>query len=241
MIEHLYSYDEVDSTNEVAKRMVNILNSGDIIWAIKQSAGRGKGERVWYSPEGGLWFSIIFKPSVLPRDPNIYTKMMAVSIVRVLGKSKVEGIGIKWPNDIYYHHKKLGGILTEIIHYGSKKIIIVGAGINVNNDPPKEVGSAISLRQITGKEWELSRLLRKIHSESINLHNYITKGQRNLITNLWRNYIIFKKGTKVKLIYPSGIQTGTVVNVFSDYLVVERNGIKERVKPSEVDFAENSQ
>ncbi len=166
---------------------------------------------------------------------------MAVSVIRVLGKSKVEGIGIKWPNDIYYNHKKLGGILTEMIHHGSKRMVIVGVGMNVNNDPPAEVENAVSLRQITGKEWELSRLLKRIYSESIILHNYITKGQRNLITNLWRNYIIFKKGTKVKLTYPSGIQIGTVVNVFSDYLVVERNGIKERVKPSEVDFIENSQ
>lgn len=236
MIEHLYSYDEVDSTNEVAKRMIDILNNGDIIWALKQSAGRGKGERIWYSPEGGLWFSIIFKPSIFPKDPNIYTKMTAVSIVRVLAKLKINGIGIKWPNDIYYQKEKVGGILTEIIHHGSKKILIIGVGINVNNEPPKEVPVATSLKKITNRDFELSHLLKKIHSEAIILHNSITKGHRNLITNLWRNYIIFKKGTKVKLIYPNGIQIGTVINVFSDSLVIERNGIKERVKPSEVDF-----
>ncbi len=234
MIEHLYSYDEIDSTNELAKRMRDILKNGDIIWALKQTAGHGKGERIWYSPEGGLWFSIFFRPVTL-RDPNIYTKMMAVAIIRVLRKFKIDEIGIKWPNDIYYGKEKVGGILTEIIHHGGKKEIVIGVGLNVNNDT-NDIPNATSLKKITGKEFDLSHLLKRIHSEAIGLHNFVTKGQRNIITNLWRNSIVLKKGMKIKLLYPSGTYIGTVVSIFADSLVVERDGIKERVKPSEIEF-----
>jgi BirA family biotin operon repressor/biotin-[acetyl-CoA-carboxylase] ligase len=235
MIEHLYSYDEIDSTNELAKRMKDILKNGDIIWALKQTSGHGKGDRIWYSPEGGLWFSIFFRPATF-RDPNVYTKMMAVAVIRVLRKFKIDGMGIKWPNDIYHEREKVGGILTEIIHHGDKREIVVGIGLNVNNDLPDDLQNATSLKNITGKEFDLSHLLRRIHSEALVLHNFVTKGQRNVITNLWRNSIVLKKGMKIKLLYPSGVQIGTVISVFSDSLVVERNGIKERVKPSEIEF-----
>jgi BirA family biotin operon repressor/biotin-[acetyl-CoA-carboxylase] ligase len=162
--------------------------------------------------------------------------MMAVAVIRVLRKFKIDGMGIKWPNDIYHEREKVGGILTEIIHHGDKREIVVGIGLNVNNDLPDDLQNATSLKNITGKEFDLSHLLRRIHSEALVLHNFVTKGQRNVITNLWRNSIVLKKGMKIKLLYPSGVQIGTVISVFSDSLVVERNGIKERVKPSEIEF-----
>lgn len=236
MVENLYSYDEVDSTNELAKRMINVLKNGDIIWSLKQTKGHGKDGRFWYSPEGGLWFSIIFRPSSFTKDPNIYTKMMAVTIVRTLKKIKVEEIGIKWPNDIYHGKEKVGGILTEIIQHGNRKEIIIGVGLNVNNDPPENIPYATSLKRITGRNFDLSHLLKRIHSESILLHNFVTKGQRNIITNLWRNSMILKRGMKIKLLYSSETKIGTVVSVFADSLVVDRDGIKERVKPSEIEF-----
>lgn len=236
MVEHLYSYDEVDSTNEIAKRMIHVLKNGDIIWALKQTKGHGKNERFWYSPEGGLWFSVVFRPSSLTKDPNIYTKMMAVAVVRTLKKFEIEGIGIKWPNDIYHGKEKIGGILTEIIHYRNRKEIIIGVGLNVNNDLPENLSNATSLKKITGRYFDLSRLLKRIHSESILLHNFVTKGQRNIVTNLWRNSMILKRGMKIKLLYSSETKIGTVVSVFADSLVIERDGIKERVKPSEIEF-----
>ncbi len=237
MVERLFSYDEVESTNDIAKKMINILTNGDVVWTLKQKNGRGKGERTWYSPEGGLWFSIIFKPLSISQDPNIYTKVVSVATVKILKKIGIDKAGTKWPNDIYYEQKKLGGILTEILHHGNEKIVIVGVGLNVNNSLTEDLPDAISLKEIAGKNFDLSHLLQMIYSESMRLYNFVTQGHRNVITNLWRNSLIIKRGSKVKLVGSGGDQIVTIVRIFSDSIVVEHNGIKERVRPSEISIS----
>ena len=233
----VYSYDVVDSTNDLAKRILDVLKNGDVVWALRQTKGRGKGERHWYSPEGGLWFSVVYKPQKLCEDPNIYTKMASVAVVKVLKKLKIEGVGVKWPNDIYYGKKKLGGILTEILTESHEHAIVIGIGINVNNNPPSDVENATSLFEITNTKFSISQLLNMISSEMQRLYNFITSGKRNVITNLWRNSMVVKKGHVIKVFDFSGkTYDAKVVKVLSDSLIVERNGIRERIHPSEISF-----
>lgn len=225
----------MDSTNDVARRMIDVLKNGDIIWAIYQTKGHGKGDRTWFSPKGGLWFSVIFKPQRLCKDPNIYTKLASVAVIHVLKRIKIKDAGIKWPNDIFYGKRKVGGILTEIISQGSGHTVIIGIGLNVNNEPPREVENATSLFEITGEKIGISQLLSMISSEMKRLYNLATSGKRNVITNLWRNAMMVKRGTKVKVfdLY-GGNYSATVVKVLSNSLIVEHDGIKERVHPSEI-------
>ncbi|WP_456398582.1 biotin--[acetyl-CoA-carboxylase] ligase [Mesoaciditoga sp.] len=231
----IYSYDEVSSTNDVAKKMINILKNGDIVWALSQTAGRGKGERKWYSPKGGLWFSVVYKPQKLCEDPNIYTKMASVAVVKILKRMKIKNVGVKWPNDIYHNRDKLGGILTEIFTKSHENVVIIGIGLNVNNMPPENVENATSLFKITGVNLSLSQLLKMISAEMQRLYNFITLRKRNVITNLWRNNMIVKKGHTIKVSDFSGkTYEAKVVKVLSDSLIVERNGIKERIHPSEI-------
>jgi len=84
-IEVLY---EVDSTNEFLKRNYKSFHDGAIVVAIKQTAGKGRMGRTWYSPEGGLWYSVLFKPKV-HISLHVYTKVFSVAIVEVLKKLKV--------------------------------------------------------------------------------------------------------------------------------------------------------
>ena len=233
----IYSYDEVTSTNDVAKKMMNILKNGDIVWAVSQTAGRGKGERCWYSPPGGLWFSVVYKPQKLCKDPNIYTKMASVAVIRVLKKLKVKDIGVKWPNDIYYKRKKLGGILTEIFSKVREHAVIIGIGINVNNEVPADVKNATSLFEITNVHFSISQLLSMISSQMQQLYNLVTSGKKNVITNLWRNSMVVKKGHTIRVSDFSGqVYDAKVVKVLSDSLIVEREGIRERIHPSEISF-----
>jgi len=215
--------------------MIHVLKNDDVIWAISQTNGHGKGKRTWHSPEGGLWFSVIFKPQRLCKDPNIYTKLASIAIIHVLKRMKIENIGIKWPNDIYYGKKKVGGILTEIFSQGLDHTVIIGIGLNVNNTPPQEVENAISLFEITGKRIGISQLLNMISSEMKRLYNMVTLGKRNVITNLWRNAMMVKRGTEVKVFDLSGRgYKAIVVKVLSDSLIVSHDGIEERVHPSEI-------
>ncbi len=231
----VYSYDEVSSTNDVAKKMINVLRNGDIVWALSQTAGRGKGERRWYSPKGGLWFSVVYKPQKLCEDPNIYTKMASVAVVKILKRMKIKDVGVKWPNDIYHNRDKLGGILTEIFTKSHENVVVIGVGLNVNNMPPEDVKNATSLLKITGVKLSLSQLLKMISAEMQRLYNFVTLRKRNVITNLWRNNMIVKKGHTIKVSDFSGkTYEAKVVKVLSDSLIVERNGIKERIHPSEI-------
>lgn len=94
---------EVDSTNEFLKRNYRSFHDGAVVVAIKQTAGRGRFGRTWYSPEGGLWYSVLFKPKI-HIGLHVYTKIFSISIAEVLKKLKV-GVTIKWPNDVYYDGK----------------------------------------------------------------------------------------------------------------------------------------
>ncbi len=237
MMSRIYSYDVVTSTNDVAKQMLSALTNGDVIWTISQTKGRGKGERTWYSPEGGLWFSIVYKPQRIPEDINIYTKMASVSVVKVLKKLKIENVGVKWPNDVYYKRQKLGGILTEIYSHSNTHAVVIGVGVNVNNDVPDDVKDAVSLFQITGIHFSVAQLLKMITGKMNYFYNFVTAGNRNVVTNLWRNSMIVKKGSTVKIHDFSGkYRTAKVVKILSDSLIVEVNGVKERVSPAEISF-----
>jgi BirA family biotin operon repressor/biotin-[acetyl-CoA-carboxylase] ligase len=60
--EKIYRFEVIDSTNEYALKNHNILHDGDVVVALEQTFGRGREGRRWFSPKGGLWFTIVFKP-----------------------------------------------------------------------------------------------------------------------------------------------------------------------------------
>ncbi|WP_448535297.1 biotin--[acetyl-CoA-carboxylase] ligase [Pseudothermotoga sp.] len=186
----------IGSTNDFLKENWKLFPHGAVVVADVQTSGRGRFNRTWYSPEGGLWFSILFKPRKNVR-PNFYTKLCAVSIVRALKQLKVEA-KLKWPNDVYVGGKKLAGILTETVFEEERLgAIIVGIGMNVNNEIPKELeDKATSLKLLVGEEFErlsvLSLILRKINKA---LRTYSRKSEA--LTRVWKNMLIQREGQPV--------------------------------------------
>ncbi len=217
--------------------MASDLTNGDIVWALSQTGGHGKEGRSWHSPRGGLWFSIIFKPRTLPKDPNIYTKLASVAIVRVLKRAGVKGVGVKWPNDVYHGKMKLGGILTEITSRGTNHSVVVGIGLNVNNRLPETLDKAVSLREVSETNFSVSHLLNSIAREIVRLYDLVTTGKTNVVTNLWRNSMVIKKGMKVRVTRNDGSSyIATVRSILADSLVIENDDGKKRVKPSELEM-----
>lgn len=155
-----------NSTNSLAKEM---LAKGEwpqgehFLYAGYQTAGRGQTGNSWESEEGkNLLCSIL-----LPPGKNLYFLNIAVSValIRLLD----EQLTIKWPNDIYWKDKKLAGILLENAIIGSEvKYAIAGIGLNVNQT--KFVSNApnpVSLKQITGKEYDIDKLMKDLF-EAVN-------------------------------------------------------------------------
>ena len=140
----IISFDELDSTQLEAKRMIkngSALN-GTIIATKNQTAGIGTHGRKWLSISGkNITFSIILTPNLHIDKMKNFTLDIAKIIIDIFNEQYNIKLDIKEPNDIVYNKKKIGGILTESKILGSNvKYIIVGIGINTNQTVfPEEI------------------------------------------------------------------------------------------------------
>ena len=157
----------IKSTNSTNTLLKELLAKGEwpenerFLYAGYQTAGRGQTGNGWESEAGkNLLCSIL-----LPPTKNLYFLNIAVGValLRVIG----EDFTIKWPNDIYYGDKKLAGILLENAIVGSEvKYSIAGIGLNVNQTVfVSDAPNPVSLKQITGKEYDIDELLERLMEE----------------------------------------------------------------------------
>ena len=116
--------DTVESTNEYAKKIASKSENFTIILAKKQRRGRGRLNRKWESPEGGLWVSVILKPEFFS---SLLSLDMGLAVLETLKNFGIDS-KLKWPNDLLVSEKKICGILLEKI----SENVIVGIGLNVN-------------------------------------------------------------------------------------------------------------
>lgn len=152
---HLLSYDSLDSTNEEAKRLAYGGGShGAVIWAKRQTAGRGRMGREWVSSEGNLYVTVL-----LNLDNNLEELSQLSFVAAVAACDTLEAIvpspkeiRCKWPNDLLFKGHKLGGILLESFVTPSedgqnKRWIAVGVGINIDSFPEHVMYPATCLRE----------------------------------------------------------------------------------------------
>lgn len=222
----IFHLNTIDSTNIYAKKLAEEgIEEGVIILADIQTCGRGRKNRIWSSPKGGLWFSIVLYPNLPPKKAMLLT--MASSIAVFQGIKKITGITaeIKWPNDLLIDKKKVCGILTEIDSEKQKiKYCIIGIGINVNNDLEKELQlNATTLKKELNKEISLHELLRAIIENFDVNYNKLISGDHDFIRDSWLEYsnII---GRKIQVIDGKNVTTGKVIQVDSDgYIIINNN------------------
>lgn len=174
-------YDEVDSTNDAARRLAQQgAPAGTLVVAERQTGGKGRMGRSWISPAGeGLWFSFILRPKMLPQEAPRITLVAAVAVAQALRSLTGLDIRIKWPNDLLIKGKKITGILTEMnSEIGRINYLVVGIGINVDINPislPPEVRvKATSLSAYLNRKLSRLELLRRCLEE---LERYFEKWQ----------------------------------------------------------------
>lgn len=156
---------ETDSTNDALKRMPDAPH-GTVLVTGRQTAGRGRLGRQFSSPEGGVYLSVLLKPSAPAAELLHLTAMAAVAVRRAIFDTCGVAPDIKWPNDLVCGGRKLVGILTELTQRGGATAAILGIGINCNTGPadfPPEVRNiATSLREVTGKTIEPNALALRL-------------------------------------------------------------------------------
>ena len=172
----LYHFtDSTGSTNNLLKELSvkEKLPEGYLVYTDFQTAGKGQPGNSWESENGkNLLFSILLYPhNIRVTEQFILSQITCLAIKKVLDKYSDE-ITVKWPNDIYWKDKKIGGILIENSLMRDKiDRCIVGIGLNVNQE--KFTGNApnpVSLKQITGKKTDREMILQDIHHQLIKLY-----------------------------------------------------------------------
>lgn len=116
------------------------IEEGTVVVADIQTKGRGRKDRNWFSPNDGLWFSVILYPNIPTQYAMFLTMAASVSVVQAINELTGLSPSIKWPNDLLLEGKKICGILTELDAEMDKiNYSVVGIGINVNNNLENEL------------------------------------------------------------------------------------------------------
>ncbi len=158
--------DQLESTNVRAKELARQGGvHGQIVLANCQSGGKGRLQRHWESPAGGLWMSVVLRPNLSLADASKLTLAASVAIVNALEQLFQLRIGIKWPNDLIFEGQKIAGILGEVVgEWNSVQTLILGMGINANF-PYTQLNTAFNattLFEILGYEVDLNLLAAEI-------------------------------------------------------------------------------
>lgn len=220
---------EVDSTNNYLRNLPADEVKRELVVAVarSQTAGRGQRGNSWESePEKNLTFSIRLHPTFLEvRQQFILSQAIALSIKEVLyDYVRSPHPRIKWPNDIYWNKKKLGGILIENDLTG--KMIdqcIIGVGLNLNQEHfTSDAPNPVSVWQITGHTTEPLTILRKIMQRFAGYYEQIKQGNTlELIDNYHK--ALFRRVGYHKFRIPDGeVFDGRIRRVEPDgHLILE--------------------
>ena len=196
-------------------------NEGLVVIANDQTKGRGRGKKKWITTkELGLACSILIKQKFNLEKNGLHAILIPIGIILGIKNMYDIPISIKWPNDLYYENKKLGGVLIESKYNSSNSIYNIGFGINVNesiNDFPKNIKNySTSLKIVTGEKIQRELLLA-------NILNCIDKNlcdiKESFIIKEWMKYcnhinseiLIKQNGGKIKGIFKKINQRGQAI------------------------------
>jgi BirA family transcriptional regulator, biotin operon repressor / biotin---[acetyl-CoA-carboxylase] ligase len=148
----LVPYDTVGSTNDEAKRLAHAgAEEGTLVWALEQTAGRGRRGRAWASPPGNLYASLILRPRCPVDQAAQLGFIAALAIGDTLGSicGRLEGLSYKWPNDVLLRGRKIAGILleSELGAGAAPEFVVVGVGINLVSSPRDTAFPATSIAE----------------------------------------------------------------------------------------------
>lgn len=238
-------YNSVDSTNDQAKNYLKSssssldrLNQNNLIVfaADSQVKGRGRRGHNWLSSDpASIAVSFLFKPKAnVDKIPQI-TAAAALAVKETFDLFNLETV-VKWPNDILVNNKKVCGILSELVLNKKDEIfVVVGCGINLNNDyfnsEIKDIATSYYLEKDKkiNKNLFLARLIEKI---KFYFDNYLAGGREQII-NQWKESLNLT-GKKIDFIHKGKAETALIKEIADngDLLVVFADGRQKKLQSS---------
>ncbi len=185
-------FSSLDSTQDVARKFAyKGASEGAVFLAEEQRKGRGRLGRSWVSPSGGLWFSVLLRPSLEPRGIPFLSLLGGLAVVEATSFFQLKS-QIKWPNDVLIGDKKLAGVLVEgeseldRVHF-----VIIGIGINCNNRLPR-LPSVTSLKKEVGREVERAFFLAQVLNQFEKSYLSFLSGERRRLIEEINKHLAFK-------------------------------------------------
>ncbi|WP_150538199.1 biotin--[acetyl-CoA-carboxylase] ligase [Actinobacillus vicugnae] len=220
-------FEEIDSTNEYLLKHYQGLPQGSVCLAEQQTAGRGRRGRKWYSPQSeNVYFSILWHYLT---EQAAYISSLSLVVALVIAESlqaqQVENIQIKWPNDIYYCGKKMGGILIETKADRNGVHLVIGIGLNLGMTKIDEQIVTQPWADLSHYQFDRNGLVcRLAYQLQKNLKIYPLVGFEHYVER-WQSFDIFRHQA-VKLVTEGseihGISRGINQN---GELLLEQNGV----------------
>jgi len=176
-------HDSIDSTNRRARDLVAAGREPVVVVADEQTGGRGRLDRTWASPGGGIWLSVLVRPEVPAAHAPVYTLAAAVATTRAVREAGVEA-SIKWPNDVLVGGRKLAGILTEMEGEADRiEWLVVGIGLNANVDPGEVPAEGVTSLRAERGDVDRRVLTQRLLEEFDHLHR-----NHGAVLPAWREY-----------------------------------------------------
>ncbi|MEG0789504.1 MAG: biotin--[acetyl-CoA-carboxylase] ligase [Alistipes sp.] len=207
----MYYLEETTSTNDDARGTK--YRHGDVIWAERQTAGRGQRGHAWSSDDGkNLLFSVVLEPSFLPvGEQFLLSEAVALALTDTLTTYYIDA-KIKWTNDIYVGDRKLVGILIEHNYSGAKLArTIVGIGINVNQEAfDSSLPNPVSMNLLTGCQYNRQEVLNRVYEALMMRYEQLEKGGKEILQTNYREQM-YRLGMMCPFRYPDGSPTQAVI------------------------------
>ncbi len=241
----------VDSTNNYALRQLHegLAHHGTAYFAHEQVTGKGQRGKSWTSEkEASLILSMVLNPQPLKlRQQFQLSACIAISVCEFFRKYAGEATRIKWPNDLYWHDRKAGGILIENIigrrgQAGNNQQAtnwlwaVAGVGININQTIfPEELKNPVSLKQITGKHFNPVELAK-------DLCFFINKNFKHLVTSgfkdIYASYIshLYKITETVKLKKDNRIFEAVIKSISPEGELIVQHAVEEEFGFGEIEW-----
>ncbi len=234
--------DSVDSTNNYAMGLIRegMANHGAAYFAIEQTAGKGRRNKGWITEPGkNILLSIIVQPAFISLN-----KQFELSVAVALGCHDFfknyagENVYLKWPNDIFWNDRKAGGILIENVIKGKKwKWSVIGIGININQTKFSVKGNflPVSLKQITGKNFNVVKLANELYAFIMSRYIQLQKNDFKKMLAEYNSHL-FALDKKVKFKKDNILFNAFVKGVNENGQIITNDGLERLFSFDEVEW-----
>jgi BirA family biotin operon repressor/biotin-[acetyl-CoA-carboxylase] ligase len=222
--ERIHYFSEIGSTMDAARILARKgAKEGTIVIAEVQADGRGRLNREWLSPKGGIYFTIILRPRISPAYAPRINLMVSIAVAATIRKLFGIKAGLKWPNDVLIEGRKVCGILAEMnAEMDVVNFVNVGIGINANTSVPQFEKTAISLKDALGREISRKEFLRVLLREIEGWQPLLMKED---LLEAWKK-LSMTLNRDVRVVAPGEVIVGRAIDIDTTgaLIIEESNG-----------------